>query len=145
MAAEAGRLPVEPSPKVLSVASYTAIERLAIVGSMEMSAEIDRMGDRPAVCAAPVVRVALRAGGLSVEASLKAIAVARRAVEERLAVAARVHRSSEVRHVRRPERNPGSAMPRSHGCRHVPAAQGAEGDYDRNQDAEKAFLFNYHF
>jgi hypothetical protein len=80
-----------------------------------------------------------------VDAPLKAVAVARGAAQRGLAVAACVIRSSEDVAVGHRSRNAGTALPRTQGIVHVPAAQGAKGDQDRHQDAKEVFLLDYHF
>ena len=79
------------------------------------------------------------------DASLKAVAVARGAVQQGPAVAACVIRSSEDVAVGHHSRNARTALPRTQGIVHVPAAQSAKGDHDRHQNAEEAFLLDYHF
>jgi len=83
------------------VARRAVAERSAVIRGMELAAEIDRMDDASARRQLPILAMAACAGGLSVDASLQAIAVTDGARGNGPAIAARVPHAAQtclVRH-----------------------------------------------
>ena len=96
MTARAGGFSVQPALELRAVARGAAAERRAVIRSMELTAEIDGMGDASARRQLPSFAMAARARGLSVGTSLQAVAVTDGARGNGPAVAARVPHAAQV-------------------------------------------------
>ena len=142
MTLRARRLSARSSREGASVTFRAVLVWLAIARGVEIAAEIDRVRGYSAGRFVPVIHVAFRAGRLPDGTSLEAVAVARGATQERLAVAARVKRRAEHHVMRRPGRRARPSLPRSHRIIRVPAARRREGDEDGRGDREKRFSFH---
>lgn len=122
------------------MALRAVLERQAVVRRVEIAAKIDCVIVHSAVRVVPVIQMATRAGRLSDGTSPEAVAVARGAMQIRLAVARRVKLAAEIHVVSRPGRHAWPSLTRAHRIIRVPAARRREGEEDGYDNGEKWFL-----
>ena len=137
MATRAGRLAVRSAREVGAVALRAVLIRLAVARRVEIAAEADRVIVRSAVRLIPMIHMAFRAGRLSDGTSLEAVAVARGAMQERLAIARRVEPAAEIHVVGRPGRHARPSLTCAHRIIRVPAARRREGEEDGYDNGAK--------
>ena len=128
MTARAGGLAVQSALELRAVARGAAAERRAVIRSMELTAEIDGMGDASARRQLPIFAVAARARGFPVDASLQAIAVTDGARGNGLAIAARVPHAAQTCLVRHRAGNAGGNVARTEGIARIQAPRHSKGD-----------------
>jgi hypothetical protein len=139
VAIRAGRLSGRSSREVAAVALRAVLKRPAKVRRVEIAAEIDRVRAHSAGRFVPMSRVALRAGRLSDGTSLEAVAVARSAMQERLAVARRMKMTAEIHVVTRSGGNAGSVLACADRIVRIPAARRRKGVENACDNGEKRF------
>lgn len=112
----------------------------AVVGRVKMPVETDRVIDSCAARLVPMIRMAIYAGRLSDGTSLEAVAVARGALQERLAVARRMKMAAEVHVMGGSGRHARRALTRAYRIVRIPAARYHQGEKDGYDNGAKRFL-----
>ena len=140
MATRAGRLSGCSAREAAAVALRAVQIRLAVARRVEIAAEADRVSGHSAVRRVPMIHMAFGAGRLSDGTSLEAVAVARGAMREGLAVTARMIRSAQIHVVSGSDRHARPCIACAHRIIRVPATQRREGEEDGYDNGAKCFL-----
>ena len=135
----AGRLSGRSAREVAAVTLGAVPVGLAVAWRVEIAAEADRVSGHSAVRRVPMIQMAFCAGRLSDGTSLEAVAVARGAMQERLAVARRVKLAAEIHVVTRSGGHAGTVLTSADRIVRIPTARRRKGEKDACNNGEKRF------